>query len=366
MSEIRSRAFCYTLNNYTPHDYALLSGYHPKTVSYHVVGKEVGESGTPHLQGYIHFTDAKRLTTLINELSVLLGHKRTHFEAARGTALQNMEYCTKQGQAVQLGTLPKQGKRNDILSIYDAVKKKTSLHQYVEHHPMNYQQIRTYEKLEHLYCLPRTQKPTVFWIYGPTGTGKSYLARTLSTPDVYHKSNTKWWNGYIQQSTVIVNDVRGDFMSLHDMLNFLDRDPYQVETKGGIIEFNSPVIIFTAPFPPEELYQSKKDTEDLRQLSRRITHKIDLTYRLKFLAELKLKITKDKKSLSLDKKKKSQKTVEISESESDEKFDELDGPLVDGKPSWTQRLTPRPPIVYFPPKHTGCVPLGTRKFPPNV
>jgi len=128
--EIRSRGFCYTLNNYTDQDYQILSQYKPSTVTYHVVGKETGDSGTPHLQGYIHFTDSKRQSTLINEFNTLLTHKRTHFEPARGSAEQNMIYCTKQGESVQLGTPPKQGKRTDILSIHAAVKKKIPIQEY--------------------------------------------------------------------------------------------------------------------------------------------------------------------------------------------------------------------------------------------
>ena len=58
----QAKHWCFTLNNYTADEYDALSaiGHElPKEISYIIVAKETGETGTPHLQGYISF-DRKR------------------------------------------------------------------------------------------------------------------------------------------------------------------------------------------------------------------------------------------------------------------------------------------------------------------
>jgi len=44
------------------------------------------------------------------------------------------------------------------------------------------------------------------WVYGPPGTGKSYLVRN-KYKDAYIKDDTKWFDGYTGQSTIILEDL---------------------------------------------------------------------------------------------------------------------------------------------------------------
>ena len=81
----RAAAWCYTLNNYTEEESEALW----KEGTYQIQGYEKGSEGTPHIQGYIEFKNAKRLSTLkkINP--------RIHWEIRRGNQKAAIQYCKK-------------------------------------------------------------------------------------------------------------------------------------------------------------------------------------------------------------------------------------------------------------------------------
>lgn len=104
------RRYCFTLNNWTPDDEARLVALgNSDRTKYLVYGRETGESGTPHLQGFIVFHSS----VVFNTAKQLIGD-RCHLEAAHGTSLQASDYCKKDGDFFEVGDLGiKQGKRND-------------------------------------------------------------------------------------------------------------------------------------------------------------------------------------------------------------------------------------------------------------
>ena len=69
-----SKYWCFTLNNYKKEDINIISS---KVLNY-CIGEEVGESGTPHLQGYIEFETKKR------PLGVFKEYKNIHWEKRKG------------------------------------------------------------------------------------------------------------------------------------------------------------------------------------------------------------------------------------------------------------------------------------------
>lgn len=114
----------FTMNNYTENDWHNLRMC--EDYQYMVVGKEVSETGTPHLQGYVRLFKRTREATGFKALAALF-ERRPHMERSRGNAKKNFVYCTKVGgeenvQWFQSGDCPNPGKRNDIRAFVDAIK----------------------------------------------------------------------------------------------------------------------------------------------------------------------------------------------------------------------------------------------------
>lgn len=107
----------FTLNNPTEEEKKRLIELE-KDVRYKIVGKEVGESATPHLQGYIGF----KKPIQFNTVKKLIG-ERAHIETAKGNDEQNKEYCSKDGDVLcEFGKMQKQ--HNLANQIKEAVKRK--------------------------------------------------------------------------------------------------------------------------------------------------------------------------------------------------------------------------------------------------
>jgi len=88
---IRVRKFCFTLNNYTEEELTQLHMcFEDKGWSY-IIGKEIGASGTRHLQGYCEAKNAIRFETIKKIMP------RAHIEKAKGNRRQNYKYCSKDG-----------------------------------------------------------------------------------------------------------------------------------------------------------------------------------------------------------------------------------------------------------------------------
>jgi hypothetical protein len=113
MTNGRTTNWCFTLNNYDATFEVLLQElYDRESVEFLIAGREVGASGTPHLQGFIRFR-TRRTFQVVQRLLP----QGCHIEVARGTPEQNRAYCSKEDASPFVrGTCPEaaQGKRSDI------------------------------------------------------------------------------------------------------------------------------------------------------------------------------------------------------------------------------------------------------------
>lgn len=111
----RAKHWCFTLNNYSQEDVDCLSSLRPG-ITYLVAGKEVGESGTRHLQGYVSFSEQLRL----RKAKSFIGE--AHLSVARNIP-NSIAYCKKDGDFFEVGIPPPlQGSRSDLEGFKTFVK----------------------------------------------------------------------------------------------------------------------------------------------------------------------------------------------------------------------------------------------------
>ncbi|NBR50080.1 hypothetical protein EBU02_14800, partial [bacterium] len=154
-------------------------------------GREVGASGTPHLQGCVIFKKNIRLSGVRKLLPT------AHWELMKGTPAQAWDYCCKEDkEPYSAGTLP--GKVGDNLSErYDAAiaNAKAGLLDAIPGDMMcRYHNYFEKLKLKHA-AVEDLGDVCGIWIVGPPGCGKSRYVRD-HYPSFYSKRCNKWFDGY--------------------------------------------------------------------------------------------------------------------------------------------------------------------------
>lgn len=257
----RHRSWTITVNNHSEQDEQQLQAQQVRAL-FIVYGREKGESGTPHLQGYIQMKQSQTLAYMKKHV-----HATAHFEVARGTPVQNYEYCTKDGDFWTFGEVPKQGKRTDIETVKQIISDGGSMKDVLQE-ATSYQAAKFGELLLKYKEPPRLQQVKVYWFYGPTGSGKTKEAFNLC-PEAYWQNSTKWWDGYDGEKEVIMDDWRQEGWTIESLLRMWQPYPCRIETKGSTRQLQATTFIITTPNHPQELHFPG---EDLQQLLRRITY----------------------------------------------------------------------------------------------
>lgn len=118
-SQNAAKRWIFTLNNWTPAEFEAITGS-VDNFDYLCIGRERGDSGTPHLQGFFVLKTKLRF----NNVKVLPGFTRAHLEISRGTPKQAADYCKKEDpEPYEYGELPSsQGKRTDFSELRDWLK----------------------------------------------------------------------------------------------------------------------------------------------------------------------------------------------------------------------------------------------------
>lgn len=272
--DTRSRGWVFTLNNYTKEDEEYIQN--TLSASYIIYGREESETGTPHLQGYLYFKNARKFST-VRKL------RKWNIEAAKGDVLQNQEYVKKDDDWFEKGTRPltdeEKGDRNK-----DRYKRAYELA--MEGNVSNIDSdilIRHYGTLKKLRSELTKVKdldymPLCMFIYGPTGTGKSRITQELIGENCYRKqAMTKWFTGYNHEKSIWIDEIEAglDFDSQSMYKTLCDRYACPVESKGGNMTIRPEVIIFTSNYEPCQVFRTATEAMLRRLRVYKFTHSIE-------------------------------------------------------------------------------------------
>lgn len=249
----QSKYWCFTLNNPTEAETTSLGHLVADTsnvVTFLLYGRERGESGTPHLQGYLELSRRARLTAVKRLIGI-----RCHLERRRGTQQEATVYCQKEDQdPVQYGikSIDKSGERNDLKNIQQLILSGTSeldiANDYFSRWIVYRRSFERYRQLN----TPNGIRPQlrVYVLWGEAGTGKTrYVYEKY--PDLFSvpDSSLKWFDGYNGESTVLIDDYRGDGEDCY-ILKVLDIYPLKVPVKGDFTEWRPDRIFLTSNLDP--------------------------------------------------------------------------------------------------------------------
>lgn len=265
----RSRAWCFTLNNYEEPDYAAIALL---GAQYTIYGKEIGESGTPHLQGYVYFKTARTLASLKKKLP------RAHWEVRKGSHGQASEYCRKDGDVVEYGVPPEKDGGDTISQRMEKNKRlrDTLLSELVDSGELNILDVKRLKQSRDI--LANEGLPFVadgvrgVWIHGPPGTGKTHYARSEYGETFFVKAQNKWFDGYQGEPVIVLDDLDKFGACLgHYMKIWADKWSCTGEVKGGTVPLRHEKFVVTSNYTPAELWP--EDDEMRKAIERRFEMK---------------------------------------------------------------------------------------------
>lgn len=255
-----------TLNNPDVEHQEYLEGYHTKHGADYVVGQlEKGSEGTVHLQFFVHFPKAnKKRLAAMKKLD-----QRVHWEPVRvNNGADN--YCMKEETRMEgpweFGVRPvKRNSKTDWDRVFEEAK------------AGNFDAIPAPIRVKHYGNLVKIAKDHITpsdsadvrgtWIYGEAGIGKSRKARE-DFPDFYPKLCNKWWDGYLGQKNVIMDDIGLEHKVLGQQLKIWgDRYGCVLETKGGALGSAFDNFVVTSQYSIEDIWS--EDPKTVAALKRR-------------------------------------------------------------------------------------------------
>lgn len=248
---------CFTLNNYTEEQLVKLKRSMKLLCKKGIFQEEIGENGTPHLQGFVNLTKAGRPITLF-------AIPQIHWEKAKGNDEANFRYCSKQ-ETRKANTVP-----------YKIGAFNMSELRHVPDDKLHPWQLLVKQSLLSQKGKPQRKCP---WYWDDGNTGKSTLVRNMlctegclivggKAKDIYC-AIAAWVekNGYDLPIVLFeLKRAEENYVSYTGMEAVLDGYFFSSKYESGMCVFNPNGIGVFANFPPQRAKMSA-DRWDVRRLS---------------------------------------------------------------------------------------------------
>jgi len=233
-----SKKWCFTINNWTEQTISSIVPIIKEKCRLALFAKEVGEEGTPHLQGYLELLVKARPLNLFP-------FKNIHWENAKGTLAQQFIYCAKEDKNPWCWNcrIPE---KLDLIS-------ETQLYDWQK------------DLVEIINTKPDNR--TIHWYWSTNGmVGKTCFCKYLTFhygAMCLHGKGSDVRNGVISYVTsqgttphlVLIPIPRSkgsDYVSYEALENIKDMYFYSGKYEGGQVNGNSPHLIIFANCPPDE------------------------------------------------------------------------------------------------------------------
>lgn len=319
----QSQAWCFTLftkldksGNYSP-----TFVFDEDKMAYAIMQvEECPTTAKLHFQGYVEFKNR----VAFKRAKRLLQSDTVRITIAKGSSDHNRTYCTKEETRVdgpwEFGetlNLPGQGARTDIEEFLDVAlspldqedkhipefsgathirdvngdvsmffplpkRVRSPFGQAVGAHTDTF--VKYHRGLEKAYEWLRESRgivgmPYTIYIYGPTGLGKTKQAYmfdkdTFKMP--YGKDGSLWFDGYTDQRTILLDELREGRVPTAWLLQFLDQYDFQLEVKGTFRPRECKYVFITSCYSPEELWGAA--SIEYPQIMRRIAKVYEIGY----------------------------------------------------------------------------------------
>lgn len=292
-----SRKWLLTINNpvekgYT-HDKLIEIMEQFKGVTYYCMSDEIGlETKTYHTHLFMYAPNGVRFSTIQKRIP------NCHIDYCKGTAQQNKDYVFKEGKYAgtnkedtrvdgmqyEHGDIPveRQGRRNDIVDLYDMIANGMSDFQILDTSPdymLNLNQIRQTRQVIKSEKFKNTfRQLTTTYIWGSTGSGKTrYVMEKYGYENVYRVTNYKHpFDDYRGQDIVLFDEFRSS-LPLADMLKYLDGYPVVLPCRFADTQACFTKVYFTTNIPLDKQYINiqRDEIESYKAFLRRIHKSIN-------------------------------------------------------------------------------------------
>lgn len=241
--------------------------------------EEGNENHTKHIQSFVVFKNPK----WFERVKVLF--PTAHIEVAKGTNVQNRDYCskseTKLYDAFEFGVFAEERARTDLKTFFELLDAGATDLELRELSPTLY--LKEFSKINELRLTRKKEiyskqkrDVVVTYVYGPPGSGKStYVDDLTINDDVFRVDcfDKSAFTGYSGEDTLIIDEFKGQF-NIQFMNRLLDCFPLKLRGLCSLLPACYTKVYVISNFPYTDLYKSEQEENEAqyRGFTRRLNN----------------------------------------------------------------------------------------------